>query len=262
MKYSFFFKTDSLILCLLLFAGCIVMVVFGKFIRNKYLRKDETESKGGVNSLLGALFGLWGFLLAFTFGNSAIHFNNVRTTIAEESSIIRNTILRADVFSDSVRTLLRADLKKYLDARIDYYDYVRDFDRFNKAKEDARTTGKSLWATVVRETSKPNMTASTNNMFASLTAMFDIGARRDVMLLSGVPELIVYMLFFLALIISFIGGFTTPVIRQKEWIVIVGFILLATTIIYITLDLGRPMRGVIKPNVGEDRMIELRKYFY
>ena len=237
------------------------MVVFGKFIRNKYLRKDEAESKGGVNSLLGALFGLWGFLLAFTFGNSATHFNNVRTTIAEESSIIRNTILRADVFSDSVRTLLRADLKKYLEARIDYYDYVRDFDRLNKAKEDARTAGKSLWATVVRETSKPNMTASTNNMFASLTAMFDIGARRDVMLLSGVPELIVYMLFVLALIISFIGGFTTPVIRQKEWIVIAGFILLATTIIYITLDLGRPMRGVIKPNVGQDRMIELRKYF-
>jgi len=33
------------------------------------------------------------------------------------------------------------------------------------------------------------------------------------------------MLFFLALGISFVGGFTTPVLKSKEWIVIAGFIL-------------------------------------
>jgi len=236
------------------------MVQFGKFVRRKFI-KDEQESRGGVNSLLGALFGLWAFLLAFTFGSSATHFNNVRTTIAEESSVIRNTILRADVFPDSVRLILRQDLRKYLDARIDYYIYATNVEKFKKTKEDAIASGKSLWATTVRQVSQPNMTGATNNMFASLTAMFDIGARRDVMLQSGVPQAIVCMLFLLALIISFIGGFTTPVIGRKEWIVISGFILLATIIIYITLDLGRPMRGFIKPDVGQDRMIELRKMF-
>lgn len=260
MKYSIFFSTDSSVLCLLLFISCILMVLFGKFVRHRF-SKDEQESKGGVNSLLGALFGLWAFLLAFTFGNSATHFNNVRTTIAEESSIIRNAILRTEVFPDSVRPIMRADLRKYLEARINYYVYATNPEKFKKTKEDAIAAGKSVWATTVRQASQPNMTATTNNMFASLTTMFDIGARRDVMLLSGVPEPIIYMLFLLALIISFIGGFTTPVIGRKEWIVISGFILLATIIIYITLDLGRPMRGFIKPDVGQDRMIELRKMF-
>src|SRR5215470_13111930 len=113
MKYSLFFRTDASILCLFLFIGCILMVIFGRFVRNRFIRGDEVESRGGVNSLLGALFGLWGFMLAFTFGNSASRFDNVRSIMVDESNIIRNTIFRADAFPDSVRNALRADLRQY-----------------------------------------------------------------------------------------------------------------------------------------------------
>ena len=78
MHYSLFFRTDASILSLILLAACIFMVRFGRFVRNKFFRTDQQESKGGVNSLLGALFGLWGFVLAFTFGNAASRFDNVR----------------------------------------------------------------------------------------------------------------------------------------------------------------------------------------
>jgi hypothetical protein len=237
------------------------MVMLGRFVRHRYLRADQQESKGGVNSLLGALFGLWGFILAFTFGNSSSRFDNVRNIMVDESNIIRNAILRADVFPDSIRVPLREDLRRYLDARISYYEDIKDSNKFAKAKEDAIQTGKSLWAITINASRQPNMTAATNNMFSTLTTMFDAASKRDAVLRSGVPELIVYMLFFLALVISFIGGFTTPVIKQKEWIVITGFILLACIIIYITLDLGRPMRGLIKPDVGQDKLVALRKFF-
>jgi hypothetical protein len=261
MNYSLFFRTDASILCLLLLIGCILMVVFGKFVRTRFLHSDETESRGGVNSLLGALFGLWGFILAFTFGNSASRFENVRSVMVDEANIIRNTIFRADPFPDSIRNGLRVDLQKYLNARIDYYKYVKDFDKFKQAKADADNAAQSLWRRAVRAASLPNMVPPSNNMMASLTSMYDVAAKRDALLAAGVPELIIYMLFFLALTISFIGGFTTPVIKQKEWIVITGFVLLAATIIYITLDLGRPLRGLIKPHMGEDKVVELRKYF-
>jgi len=98
-------------------------------------------------------------------------------------------------------------------------------------------------------------------MLAALSNMFDVAAKRDALMLAGVPEPIMYMLFFLAIAISFVGGFTTPVIQTKEWIVITGFILLACIIIYITLDLARPLRGFIKPDVGEYKILELKKLF-
>lgn len=237
------------------------MVLLGKFSRARFLKNDQQESKGGVNSLLGALFGLWGFLLAFTFGNSATKFENVRGVTLEESNVIRNTILRADLFPDSTRTELRKDLKIYLEAQIDYYQYVRDFDKFLKAKEVSTEAGKRLWERTVSASQVPGFGPSGAGMVASLTGMFDIAERRNGLLLAGVPELVVYMLFFLALTISFIGGFTTPVIQRKEWVVILGFCLIACAIIYITIDLGRPLRGFIQLKTGKDKLIELRKIF-
>jgi hypothetical protein len=97
------------------------------------------------------------------------------------------------------------------------------------------------------------------SMFAALTTMLDVATKRDALLLAGVPEVIQYMLFFLALTISFIGGFTTPLIKYKEWIIIGGFAFLACCIIYITLDLSRPMRGFIRPESAANRIEELRR---
>jgi hypothetical protein len=235
--------------------------MLGKFLRNKFFHSDPHESKGGVSSLLGALFGLWGFVLAFTFSNSSSRFDSVRNIMVDEANSIRNTVLRTETFPDSVGKELRADLKEYVEARIDYYNYATDLEKFNKAKETTQIVGKRLWERTLKASSLPNMGISSSNMYASLTNMFDLAAKRDALLLSGVPEVIIYMLFFLALTISFIGGFTTPVIKTKEWIVVGGFILLACILIFLTLDLGRPMRGFITPEIGEDRMIKLRELF-
>jgi hypothetical protein len=261
MSHSVFFSIDATILCLVLFAGCILMVMLGHLVRTKFLRSDEQESKGGVNSLLGALFGLWGFVLAFTFGNASTRFENVRAMMVEEANIIRNVILRSETLPDSVQTEFRKDLKKYLQARIDYYDQAEDAEKFNKSKQDAVEIGKRLWKQTVVVSGLPGFVPSSNAMMATLTTMYDIGGRRDALLLSGIPPLISFMLFALALVISFIGGFTSPVLKTKEWVVISGFILLACFIIYIVLDLSRPMRGLIKPDVGQDKIVQLQKLF-
>ena len=237
------------------------MVLAGKATRHKFFFKDEQDSKGGVNSLLGALFGLWGFILAFTFGNSASRFESLRAMMVDEANIIRTAILRAETFPDSIRNDYKQDLRKYLEVRIDYYNYAENSDKFTKTKQDAIDIGKRLWAKSIQVSSLPNLAWANNPMMSTLTNMFDIAAKRDALLLSGIPVLISGMLFFLALAISFIGGFTTPVLKAKEWIVVAGFILLACIIIYIIMDLARPTAGLIKPDVGQDRIVQLRTLF-
>lgn len=261
MAYSILFKTDATVLCIILFIGCIVMVLLGRFVRNKFFHKDEQESRGGVNSLLSALFGLWAFMLAFTFGNSASRFDTVRTMIVDESSAIRNSIYRASTFPDSVAQELKPALQLYVQQRIDYYKYAANPDAFLKIKQGLDSNGLALWGHTVNASRLPNLGITGANMLAALTAMYDIAAKRDVLMLSGVPEPITYMLLFLALTISFVGGFTTPVIKAKEWIVITGFILLACFIIYLTLDMGRPLRGFIRPVAAEEKMLQLQNLF-
>ena len=122
MSQSVFYNIDAIVLCLALFAGCLVMVGIGKWTRTRFL-KDDQESKGGVNSLLGALFGLWGFVLAFTFNSAATRFENVRALMVDEANLLRNTLLRTESFPDSIRNSLRNELRIYLEARINYYEF-------------------------------------------------------------------------------------------------------------------------------------------
>jgi hypothetical protein len=260
-NYSLLFRTDASIICICLFAGCIIMVLAGRQTHQRFARDSEGETRGGVNSLLGALFGLWAFMLAFNFGNSAARFDKVRDIMVDEANMMRDIILRSGFLPDSIRNDFRADLKIYLEARIAYYDQVLNFDKFKKANEDAAETSEILLRKIIQLSNRPDMKPLAGNMFSSLTDLLDVAAKRDSLLRAGVPEPIQYMLFFLAFAISFIAGFTTPFMKRKEWIVITGFTLLAVGVIYITLDLGRPMRGLIREDLGQERMIELRKLF-
>ena len=250
---------DPSILCLVLFLGCILMVKAGKGVRNKFFHKDEPESRGGVNSLLGALFGLWGFVLAITFGNAATRFENFRSVMVEEANIIRSVILRTEALPDSLKAGFRAELNKYLDARIDYYEYAEDAVKIQQTQQNTVDIGKRLWKSAVDISELPGFGFPGNNMMTALTTSFDIAARRDALLKSGIPLPISLMLFFLALFISFVGGFTSPFLNPKEWVVVVGFILLACIIIYITIDLARPVGGLIRVDVGQDKMVQLRQ---
>jgi hypothetical protein len=91
--------------------------------------------------------------------------------------------------------------------------------------------------------------------------MFDVATTREVVLKSRVPDLVVYMLFICVLTSCFIGGFTSAAFRKKDWIIILGFALVTSMVVYTTLDLGRPMRGVIKDEAGKEAIIELRQMF-
>jgi hypothetical protein len=237
----------------------LVIVAVGNKLRHKIWKAEDGETKGGVNSLLGALFGLWAFMLAFTFNQAGARFESVRVLIVDEANALRNVIYRADLFPDSVRTAYRNDLRKYLDLRISYYDHASDAVLLNKSKQELSSIAASLWARSAEQAKKPNMGILAGNMIAALSTLFDTAVKREALLNAGIPIPIVYMLVFLGLMICLVGGFTTPVIQRKEWIVINVFVFLAVMILYITFDLGRPMEGIIKPDTGQQFIVNLRK---
>jgi len=185
----------------------------------------------------------------------------VRSVMVEEANDIGTVVLRTDLYPDSMRKVLRDGLKNYLEGRIAYYENVTDPIRFLKAKEDAEKSGAAIWSAVAWFSKQPNATIPTMQMIPALNNMLDIATTRDIMIKARVPDAIVITLLILTLTISFIGGFTTPRVGDKDWVVIVGFIALTSLIIYLTLDLGRPMRGLIKVELGQQSIVDLRKLF-
>ena len=261
MSQSLFLKIDASVICIIVFVLMISSVGLGNKMRTRFWNAAEGETKGGVNSVLGALFGLWGFMLAFSFGQSGIRFESVGTMIVEEATILRGSILLEDLFPDSVRKGFREDLKKYLELRIAYYDDVTDEGRFREIQSDLSKTETALWTRAVAQYNKPDMNFTAGNMIASLTRLSEIAIKREALLKAGIPPPIGYTLIILGLSICFVGGFTTPSILRKEWLVIIAFSLLAALILYITIDLARPMRGLIKPDAAEATIVQLRNMF-
>jgi hypothetical protein len=261
MERSIFSKVDAIIICLVLLIAMPILVKMGNKMRKRFWGADEGDTKGGVNSLLGALFGLWGFILAFSFGQSGVRFENLRSIIVDEANYLRNAIIRADLFPDSIRNVYRAELQKYLEERISYYDNAGNEIKLKKNREEISKTSAVLWQTTVVLTKVPNTRTTAESMATSLINLFDIGTKREALLSAGIPSPVSVALIVLALSICFVGGFTTPTIKRKEWIVIFAFAFMAATILYITIDLARPMEGLIRPDAGQTSIVNLRKFF-
>jgi len=120
MKHSLIFRTEALTLSIVLFIGMIVMVVLGR-LSGRMWNKDESEPKGGINSLFGGLFALSGLLLAFTFGMSGSRLEKVRSVVELEANQIGTAVLRSDLYADSARDGFRKFMCMVLSPRMDSF---------------------------------------------------------------------------------------------------------------------------------------------
>ena len=260
MSFSWLHRIDALLLAAALFIAMLLLVIVGRNAARLW-NKEAEEPEGGVKNLLTVLYALSGFILAFTFGMSGTRFEKVRAVIAEEANTIGTAILRADLYSDSVRQVFRADFKNYLEAVVTYYSNPKNLDLVMKSREDAAKAADRLWSLASQQSKLPAMLTASQQMIPALNKMFDSAQTRQIVLMSHVPDLIIYMLFICVLTTCFAGGFTSKVVTYKDWIIIVGFALVSVMVIYTTLDLSRPMRGIIKAERGQDAIKEMLKMF-
>lgn len=260
MFFSWLDRTDAVLLCAALFIAMLLLVVVGHNAATLW-NKEREEPQGGINNLLTLLYALSGFILAFAFGMSGSRYEKVRDVIEKEANEIGTTILRADLYPDSVRQVFRADFKIYLEAVIAYYSNPKDIDLVKKSKEDAAKAAVRLWSLAAQQSRLPERFIASQQMLPSLNSMFDSAQTRQIVFLSHVPGLIIYMLFICVLTTCFVAGFTSKALRSKDWMIIVGFTLVSVMVIYTTLDLSRPTRGFIKTDSGREAIKEMREMF-
>jgi hypothetical protein len=100
---------------------------------------------------------------------------------------------------------------------------------------------------------------SSNQMIPALNAMIDIVTERNAVNKAKVPELIIWILFSLCFVISFIMGYS---LRSKtDWVMINGFALITALAIYLIMDLDRPRRGIITAGKAQQEIVALRNMF-
>ena len=254
-----FYSTPLSLIVILLFVSIFIFYLLGVKISN-YKKVHNPESKaGGIGPLEGALLGLLSLLLSFTFGMSASRYDARRSLIVQESNDIGSVISLCDMYPDSTRTLLRRDLKEYVETRISYYNTVEDKVLNNSIIKSQLISGRAWKRVVFLAEKTPNFTRD-NQMITAFCKMTDMVTNRDASRLAKVPELIVFLLVVLTIIGAFIVGYG-KVAKKNDWIIIALYSIMTVLTIYTILDLDRPKRGTIKTNVPHEKINELRNAF-
>src|SRR5262245_31804624 len=104
-----------------LFFGTLICLRAGWQVGRQRLRDADIDSAAGLGAVDGAVFGLMGLLIAFTFTGAAARFDHRRDLIVEEANAIGTAWLRLDLLQPEARDDLRVLMREYVDARIATY---------------------------------------------------------------------------------------------------------------------------------------------
>ena len=254
MNHSLLYQTSA---CWLAFGIFVLMMLFiflgtltGKW-KNK--GQDEEANKGN-SAMVSALFGLFSFVLAFSFGMSESRYDGRRSHIVEEANSIGSSILCTSLYPAEEQKSFRADFRNYLEARINYFQASVEEGQIEEGEKQAQL----LWDRASRLSKDATLLVASQQMLPALAHMADRRSISNTSELSVVPDLIVYMLFLISIIASFYAGYISAGKGKLNRMLAFGFCAITTLVIYITLDLDRPRRGLLQMDVPKQNIYELR----
>jgi hypothetical protein len=224
-------------------------------------RLSGEKEIGGFGALDGAIYGLMGLLIAFTFSGAASRFDNRRELIIQETNAIGTAYLRLDLMPAAAQPQLRADFKSYLDARLDFYRNLTDHPDI--AKQNAARVAalqNTIWSEAVTG-SIPGSgiePASRSLVLSSLNEMIDITATRALAMETHPPIVIYYLLILLVLVSSLLAGYEMAARSTRSWLHLVVYSFVMAAILYVTIDLEHPRSGFVRVDAADHFLVDLR----
>lgn len=104
-----------------LFFGMLICSEVGRRIGIAKLARDSEGLTKGAGAAEGAVFGLLGLLIAFTFSGAASRFEGRRHLVTSEANAIGTAYLRPDLLPGDAQPEIKGLFRRYLDARAATY---------------------------------------------------------------------------------------------------------------------------------------------
>jgi len=90
--------------------------------------KESEGERGSPSTIKGAVFALFGWVVAFTFSGAASRFNEKRGLIAAEANYIETASLRLNLLSETAQPELKDPFRHDLDSRLGTYRRLPDME--------------------------------------------------------------------------------------------------------------------------------------
>ena len=240
----------------------LVMLALMEIGRRTGVRRKRQDSKGadaGLTTIDGAVFGLMGLLVAFTFSGAATRFDARRQLIGQEANAIGTAYLRIDLLPAVAQPALRDDFRNYVDARVGYYRNLATDDREAQlALDKSNALQGKIWSASIIACEKVTSPATTSLVLSSLNDMIDITTTRAVAAETHPPPVVFWGLGVLVLASALLAGYGMAEARTRSWLHMLIYSAILATAVYVIIDLEYPRLGLIRIDAADHVLTDLR----
>jgi hypothetical protein len=221
--------------------------------RNAYRRNAEL-AKGHSGTIQGAVLGLLGLLLGFTFAMSVTRYDSRRQLVVEEANSIGTTWLRADFLPEKHRDEIRKLLREYAEVHLEQHKHDTLSSEMMRVRARVAELHRQLWhhGTTGAEEKTTPLTAS---FIAALNETIDLDASRMAARGNYVPGAVWLLLLVVAGCGAWSSGYVCGAGGFRSLFSQLVFPLLIGVVITLISDIDRPRRGII--GVSQQPLIDL-----
>ena len=252
-----FFPLFASFFALALGIAVFVLLLVGRRVGRH--RAADPDSNAGLGAVDGAVFGMLGLLIAFTFSGAASRFDERRALVIQETNDIGTAWMRVDLLADDDQPPMRLLFRKYLDARLATYANTASPDRTNAANTEALAQQDAIWRLAVPAVERSGAATTAMLLLPALNAMFDTAEERRRVTTHHPPLVIYGMLATFAMVGALLAGYGMAKGRELSLIHAFGFALVLATTVYVIIDLEYPRLGFIRVDAADVALVDLRK---
>ena len=242
---------------LLVLALLLVAVQIGFLAGRRARKRDKSEGGAELGIIQGAVLGLLGLLLAFTYSFVASRYDARRQAVVQEANALGTSWLRAGLLPEPGRSELRQALRDYLRSRLVADEVFSDPKRLAAAIAGSERLQARLWPTAVKRLEGRPSTPADALLLQSLNELIDLHAVRLAAGRDRLPGPILFMVGLVAVISVGVTGFTAGLNDRRNVVLTTTLAVLIAAVTFVILDLDRPRGGLIR--VSQRSLIELQQ---
>jgi hypothetical protein len=240
--------------CVVLFGVLMAAAAVGRRVGLAATERDLSTQSFDLSVVEGALFGLLGLLIAFTYSFVMIRDDHRKSAIIGEANAIGTAYLRADLAPEPARGKLRDLLRQYTRTRIISPGIARSPERYNAALAESLAVQAKLWPTAVGSLSGRTPTVTDALLLGSINEVIDSHGRRLAANRDRLPSVVFLMLVAVALVSVGLTGYAGGIANnRKEWRT-TTIAATVSVVMLIILDLDQPRSGFIQ--VSQQIMVD------
>ena len=230
-----------------LLPAMLLMLELGRRFRTRH--KEHPES----STIEGAIFALFGLLLAFTFSGAIGRYDTHRQLVVEETNNIGTAYLRLELLPAEAQPELRQLFRDYATSRLRLYHAVSE----EVSPESRRLQGEIWKRSVIAATAPGAKLDAAKLLLPALNAMIDITSTRQNAFNMHPPDVVFLLLFAFSVGSAFLAGYSMNA-SGRSWFYMIALAIAVTATIYTTLDIEYPRRGLIRLIDTDQTLIDLR----